>query len=111
MPQRKLNIVRHMTPVQGDDAWVDIRTPKYGEIRALYRKYGKSLKDADVETNMEFTAELLQTYIQGWNWVDGENAPLPQIKDQPDVVFDLLQPEIQELSEKIMRGAETQKKE
>ncbi len=89
--------------VQGKGSYVEIKRPTHGERKALLAQSGKYLgrvsddgtfntdglsQDDLIELN-DFGIALLTQMIIGWDWVDDDDEPLPQPKDNPEV-FDLL---------------------
>lgn len=97
MPTRSaVNKVK--TPVQGDDAWVVIKQPTYGDIRRLtsLAKEGVGSVQADKLTeNLDFTASVVSDFVLDWNWVDDDGNPLPKPKGNPQVVEQLTTEEVQ----------------
>lgn len=80
--------------VQGDDSWVDLIYPTKEEMETVTKANRplqerlKVLKDSGVsgndpemqELNEKLSAEgftLITRYVKAWNWVDGEDNPLP----------------------------------
>ena len=48
---------------------------------------------------MTWAVERFKDHIKEWNWVDDDGAPLPQVKDAPDVIDTLTMDEVSALSE------------
>lgn len=89
--------------VQGEGSWVDIKRPTHGERKALLIRSSKyidrvkpdgTFDTSDLSKNdllelNEFGTMLLVEMVVGWDWVDDDGDPLPQVQDKP-AVFDLL---------------------
>lgn len=81
MPERQSG-QRIATPIQGDDAWVRIKRIQVGQWLQLQEDGGsRSLAEATRRG-----LEILRDHVLEWNWVDDDGNPLPQPKDDPDVI-------------------------
>jgi len=120
MPTRR-NVVRVVTAsVQGDDSYVVVRKLTVGEAREVLRDRQRRNQSAmvrmadagqnqeiiqeaiDAEAaieNIEWAVKRFKGHIREWNWVDDDGEPLPQIKDDPDIVDQLSIDEMRVLSE------------
>jgi len=84
MPQRQ-SVRRVISePVQGADSWIDLRSQTWGEERAM----------AGIQDDEGKARKFLEGVIVGWNWVDYDGSPLPQVKDDPEVLLRLTGDEI-----------------
>lgn len=84
MPKRQ-SIKKHdASEVQGEGAYVILTGIKVREIREV-RKLAKT-EDFD---EFEGGVSLLASHIAEWNFVDDEDQPLPQPKDDPKVLDEL----------------------
>lgn len=105
----RVRIERIVSPVQGADSWVELTRPKVKTIRQILEKYGE-LGGDDVLKNMDAARDMCVACIHKWNWVDDDDQPLPQIKDNPDVFDELTTAEVSWLSAQLV-GRETQEDE
>lgn len=95
MPKRQ-STQRVMSPeMQGDDSWIEITAPTMEQMKG-YRKQLKPLqerleqlkKEGKTESSVEVQEineaigeagkSLVSQYVKAWNWVDNDDAPLPQ---------------------------------
>lgn len=88
MPKRQNVIEVDTTDVQGEDSWVKIKAVSYGEMRVLQQHSGSS----DPE-KMAAVEAAVKANVVRWNWVDDDGEPLPQIADNPDIIYTLTQHE------------------
>ena len=72
--------------IQGEGSWVVVARITVGEIRTK-QKAGRK-KGADI---FGLTMDILKTHVLEWNWVDDDGEPLPQPKDDPDVIDQLVE--------------------
>jgi len=77
--------------VQGEGSYVELRGVTVGESRAA--RAGELDDDA-----------LIRAHVTGWNWVDDEGNPLPQVADEPDVVALLTAEEARVIVFKLFAG-------
>lgn len=92
MPKRKSGTFRvDASEVQGDESFVELRTVRYGEFRLAQKG---ELKDD----------EVLQKHVLEWNFVDDEGVPMPQVRDEPEIVFALTMPEKNFLIDALLNG-------
>lgn len=114
MPQRS-SVIKHMTPIQGDDAYVVLKQVTYGDIRSLLKdnKVKISADPSNLDgalSNMEFSAEMVRRYVIGWNWVDDDGNSLPTPQSDPKVVDNLTQKEVAVICKLIMAEDDVEKK-
>lgn len=82
MPQRKA-IRRVATPeVQGEDSWVEVRRLQVGEWLALQTNGAEMTQAASTRQGLD----VLASHVVGWNWVDDDGKPLPQLTADPTVL-------------------------
>lgn len=93
MPKRKTSIVRvDASDVQGEGAFVVVKKMQWGEIKALSKqqrkanKLAKTDEEASEEMAIDMTDKLIASRVLEWNWVDDNGDPLPQPKDNPEVI-------------------------
>lgn len=85
MAPKRRRVRRHASDeVQGEGSWVIVAALNVAEMRE-FRKRAEE-KDFDA---FELGVDVLKTHIYEWNWVDDDDVPLPQPKDDPSVI-DLL---------------------
>lgn len=128
MPSRK-SVVRHdASEVQGSGAWVEVVAVKVDEIRKLRarsqesakareayelaveeRKAGKDVELPDVPDFDEFEEGMntLKSHIRSWNFVDDDGKPLPQPRENPDVVYELTSDEAKFITELLIGEEES----
>jgi len=99
--RRNLNTasVRIETPKQGEDAYIEIRSPKLSFIRRADR-----LDQAEDTNNLdlyEFLIEMLTYCIVDWNWMD--EAPT----EENELIWDLTEPELLYLYELISESEDS----
>ena len=58
--------------IQGDGSYVEFKSPKVGDIRAV--------QSADTGQDYDLLLDMLRHNITDWNWADedGEELPLPR---------------------------------
>ena len=83
--------------VQGEGSYVVLRTVSYGTL--LKAKKG-DLKDDWV----------LKKHVLEWDFVNDEDIPLPQVPDEPNIVYELTIPEKDFLIDALLVGPSTEKK-
>jgi len=96
MPGRK-NTVRCVSEeVQGDDSFVIVRRVTVKEMQEVNtRRREAEGDDPDVATSFySWYANFVCQHVASWNWVDDEEAPLPQPKDAPEIYDSLTTAEI-----------------
>lgn len=70
--------------VQGEGSWIVIRNPGF----ELFKNSNVgNIKEA--EDNAELGYQAAKSLLYEWNWVDDEDNPLPQPKDNRDVFDEL----------------------
>ncbi len=85
MPQRQNVKTVQSEAVQGADSWIKLRSMTVGEAKQL-------MVEGDDQAR---GIAALGKVISGWNWVDDNGAPLPQVSDDPTVIDRLTNDEIQ----------------
>lgn len=85
MPQRQNVKKVQSEAVQGADSWIKLRSMTVGEAKLLMAEGN------DEQRGIGALAKV----IVGWNWVDDEGQPLPQVSDDPAVIDKLTNDEIQ----------------
>lgn len=110
MPKRK-RIERFFSDeVQGEGSWVLVAKFTVEEMREL-RKLGKlaeKTREAGTDDGpdmFEVGITQLKSHIKEWNWVWDDDTPMPQPKDDPEVIEKLSDPESAYLS-KCLQGSE-----
>lgn len=116
-PKRKRLVRFPSDEIQGKGSWVLIACLTVKEMREL-RRLAKQAKAemmaaevagavlADDAIDMfEVGVGVLKTHAKEWNWVDDEGEPMPQPKDNPEIIEELLDPESAFLS-KCIQGSE-----
>ena len=105
MPPKRRRVVRHdSTGVQGEGSWVIVAALTVAEMRAFRKRADEEDFDA-----FELGVEVLKTHVYEWNWVDDDDVPLPQPKDDPEVIDLLTDDEVDFLSGRI-QGSEAEAK-
>lgn len=84
MPKRQSVKKHDASEVQGEGSFVVTTAVKVREIRQI-RKLAKT-EDFD---EFEGGVSLLARHIKEWNFVDDEDQPLAQPKDDPSVIDEL----------------------
>ncbi|MDY7078011.1 MAG: hypothetical protein SXV54_13935 [Chloroflexota bacterium] len=84
MPKR--NRIRRFSSdeVQGKDSWVEVAQLTVGEIRE-----SREMGMREDFNPFDWGIQLLSTHVMGWNWVNDAGEPLPQVRDNPDVIEQL----------------------
>lgn len=100
MPQRKKTRRVDASAVQGEGAYVDVRSMRYGETADLQEE-GDTLTPHELN---EVNIKLIQDKIAGWNWADENGEPLPLPATSEDVVRQLTIEEFGFLVKAITRG-------
>lgn len=100
---KRAKIEKFVTPVQGDDAWVEVTKPSVGEVEKIL------VAGDDVYQTFSVGKEILTKHVKGWNWVDYDDSPLPIPSVESKVVDELTLDEYQELI-KLLLGAEEERK-
>jgi hypothetical protein len=86
MPKRQ-NVRRvNSEPVQGDDSYV--------VLNSITWRRGRDIENGWAEWTDAERIGALAPVIAGWNWVDDNGEPLPQVKDNPSVILDLTMDEL-----------------
>lgn len=102
MPKRR-RVVRHASnEVQGEGSWVITAALNVAEMRAFRKRADEEDFDA-----FELGVEVLKTHVYEWNWVDDDDKPFPQPKDDPEVIDLLTDAEVDFLSARI-QGSEAE---
>lgn len=112
MPERKVTRKVETPDIQGADSWVMLRPMTVGEVISLQREAEESpglwlrlvarlrhlFRIAEKplprhKTYENFTRRVLG-FVADWNWVDDDGEPLPNPRDNPDVVKRLVDKEV-----------------
>ena len=106
MPKRTGTRRVESPEIQGDDSYVVVRKLKVAEMRKVIKEAGE---DAPPEQQFERAAKLYADHIVEWNWVDDDGKPMPQLKDDPDVLDQLYDAELMFLGEALVGTAAERK--
>ena len=105
MAPKRRRVVRHASnEVQGEGSWVIVAALNVAEMR----RYRKASNEEDFDA-FEMGIEVLRTHVYTWNWVGDDDVPLPQPKDDPEVIDLLTDDEVEFLSARI-QGSEAEAK-
>lgn len=112
MPARNTS-KKVMTPIQGDDAYVIIKIPTYGDMKRLTDETkGIDPKKAGAAENLEFATKMVKGFVLQWNWVkDDEGTPFEFPPAKPSVVDELTTDEVLALVTAIFDGEDVKKKD
>ena len=100
---KRAKVEKFVTPIQGDDAWVEVTKPSVGEVERIL------IAGDDVYQTFSVGKDILVKHIKGWNWVDYDDSPLPIPSNEIKVIDTLTLDEYQELI-KLLLGAEEERK-
>ena len=100
---KRARVEKFVTPIQGDDAWVEVTKPNVGEVERIL------IAGDDVYQTFSVGKDILVKHIKGWNWVDYDDSPLPIPSNEIKVIDTLTLDEYQELI-KLLLGAEEERK-
>jgi hypothetical protein len=102
---KRRRVQRHASnDVQGEGSWVITAALTVAEMRAFRAR----AKEADFDA-FELGVDVLKTHVYEWNWVDDDDSPLPQPKDDPEVIDTLTDNEVAFLSG-LIQGTEAEAK-
>ena len=105
MAPKRRRVQRHASnEVQGEGSWAITASLNVAEMR----QYRKRAEEDDFDA-FEMGIEVLRTHVYEWNWVDDDDEPLPQPKDDPEVI-DLLTDDETEFLSKCIQGSEAEAK-
>lgn len=105
MAPKRQRVRRYVSnEIQGDGSWVIVAALKVAEMRK-YQGYA----EADDFDAFELGIDVLRTHVFEWNWVDDAGNPFPQPKDDPSVMDELTDAEVEFLSTCI-QGSEAEVK-
>lgn len=105
MPPKRRRVRRHASnEVQGDGSWVITAALTVAEMRAFRKRADEEDFDA-----FELGVEVLKTHVYEWNWVDDDDVPLPQPKDDP-LIIDLLTDDEVDFLSACIQGSEAEAK-
>ena len=90
MPKRKSTIRINSESVQGDDSFVVLRRLTVGEMKSSM----SAPDDEDGIASFSRSLKMYYDHVVEWNWVDDDDAPLPQLKDDPELVDRLTDAEV-----------------
>ena len=102
MPQRKSTHRYDATEVQGEGAYVVVRTTSYGQQKNFVRN---SESMTDYEKQLAIEAMIVENVIE-WNWVNDDGEPLPLPKNDPGIMEELTANEVVFLGEAIAGQAD-----
>ena len=86
MPKRVTSRKVATPKAQGKDSWVVFKPVTYGERLEALELEKQHANDDDAEWRIEAQRQMYADHILDWNWVDGDDQPLPLPKDDPDVI-------------------------
>lgn len=89
--------------VQGKGSWVKIKALRLKQMRRIRKQQAAEGEDFD---NFEAGLDLLREHVADWNWVDDDGQRLPSPADDPDVLDDLTDQEVDFLTNLIAPGEE-----
>lgn len=102
MPKRVSVTTVKSEVVQGEDSWVKITRPQVKDIVDIQKRYAG--KEDDATANIEAGKELIRQQVIDWNWVDDNDAPLPNPRQDPDIVERLTDLEMRFLFDQFKLG-------
>jgi len=108
MSKRQCFYTANSTEVQGEGSWVQFRYMSLGESKAIHNQHAST---ADDMQKAKVGFDLLASHIVGWNWVDNNDQPLPLPKDDPSVMDQLLEPELEFLQRAFSRKEKEKEEE
>ena len=100
MPKRQSVREVDSEEVQGEGAYVIVRSVPYGLIREAAEK--KDRDDVAPEEEQAFTERLFEAGIKEWNWVDDDGKSLPYPGQEGWSIDALLTTEVEFLVEAIL---------
>jgi len=121
MPQRQVTRRIETPEIQGEDSWIALRPMTVGEALALQQDAEKipGLKERFIafvkrlfrirenahprSRAYELSMRRILAFVADWNWVDDRGEPLPNPRQNPDVVKLLTNTEVLALA-KIIYG-------
>ena len=94
MPERKYKTKKRVecAEVQGDDSYCEMSSLLVEHAKVLF---GDAGLDMSKSITFDQGLELLKSMVISWNWVDDDGQPLPQVKDDPEIVHRLPVEEMQ----------------
>jgi hypothetical protein len=110
MAERQGKIRIESVDVQGEGSFVVVRRLSYGQKRMAtqmvaraaggtiptdIKAEGLTINTAYLEDNDKFTGQLLRENVLEWNWVDFDGNPLRLPKDDPAVIDQLTDDEVE----------------
>jgi hypothetical protein len=95
MPKRTLKTMRVPTPIMGDDAWIEVREPTWGEAEELIK--------AGQEGDIALLGDRIAKFLMSWNWVEDDGSPLPLPAQDPSVLRRLQVSEVRAIVEAVGR--------
>lgn len=104
MPKRKVT-KKYPTPeLQGEGSWVVFRYLKVSDIQKI-----KEEAKAEGEDYNYFDGglQMLEKRLVRWNWVGDEGEPLPQPTEDPSIIGELNELEIEGLTDILLSTTES----
>lgn len=94
---KRQNVRKIDTPkLQGPGSFVEFRRFTYGESKTIQAAKAEHADDANWQ--QDESVRLLCEHLVNWNWVDDVGDPLPLPKDDPTVVDQLTDEEMEFLA-------------
>lgn len=107
MAKRRTSCIKIKTDeIQGEGSWVIVRRLSIKETRAFRDKMSEA---GDEYNAFEAGVAVMKQNVVEWNWVDDDGNPLPNPKDDPEVIELLTDDEVAVLG-KAIRGDEDELK-
>lgn len=121
MPQRQITRRVETPEIQGEDSWIALRPMTVGEALRLQRGAEKMpglgkrfialvkrlfrIKENSYPKSRAYESSMkrILAFVADWNWVDDRGEPLPNPRQNPDVVKHLTNTEVLALA-KIIYG-------
>jgi len=101
---RRAVVEKVMTPVQGDDAWVEVTKPTVGEVEDILAA------GDDVYESFSVGKQILVDHVKNWNWADEEGKPLPSPMQEPGIINTITLDEYQEIVQILLGAQEEEEK-
>lgn len=109
MPKRQSNTTRVEGGPQGSDAYVVVKRLTLAEQNEFGKSFANVAENVDEQTAA--IGEVLGDLLLEWNWVDNDDAPLPQPVNNPAIFSTLYNDELEWLIKAISGTADSQKKD
>jgi len=101
---RRVTVEKVMTPIQGDDAWIEVTKPTVGEVEDILAA------DDDVRESFAAGKQILINHIKDWNWADEDGKPLPSPVHEPGIINTITLDEYQEIIQVLLGAQEEDEK-